>query len=142
MAAKAKKKSAVKKPAAKKMAAQKSAAPKKATALAKPAAKAHAAVNVAQVLTPLDARMLVIPAEAETVTAGGLIIPDSAMQMPVRGTVMAVGRGRRSKKGKLRPLDVTAGDQVLFAEYAGTKLNFSGQKVLILREEDILGIVT
>ena len=71
-----------------------------------------------------------------------MIIPDSAMQMPVRGKVLAVGRGRRNKKGKVRPLDVSVGDRVLFAEYAGTKLSFSGRKVLILREEDVLGIET
>jgi chaperonin GroES len=136
------------------MAAKKKKAKKAAAAAKKPAAKKAAPVarqvsatsqakpDLTSFLTPLDDRILVQPDEAMTQTPGGLFIPDSASERPSRGTVMATGRGRRNKKGQLRPLDVNVGDQVLFAEYAGTKINFSNATVLILREEDILGIVT
>ncbi|MGZ3721466.1 MAG: GroES family chaperonin [Bdellovibrionales bacterium] len=90
----------------------------------------------------MDDRILVSPDEAPTKTAGGLIIPGMASERPSRGTVVAKGRGRRNKKGQIRPLDVNVGDRVLYAEYSGTKINFSNATVLILREEDVLGIVT
>jgi len=91
-------------------------------------------------MTPLDDRLLItVEAQPET-TAGGIIIPGTVSERPSRGTVVAAGRGRRGKKGKLRPLDVEVGDTVLFTEYAGTKID--GQELLILREEEVLGIVT
>lgn len=93
-------------------------------------------------MTPLDDRLLVtVEAPAET-TAGGIIIPGTMSSRPSRGTVVASGRGRRGKKGNLRPLDVEVGDKVLFGEYAGMKIEIDGQELLILREEEVLGIVT
>jgi chaperonin GroES len=145
MAAKKKKmtkKSAAKKSSAKKPAMKKSASTAKSPVARQVSAAPKAKPDLTSFLTPLDDRILVQPDEALTQTAGGLFIPDSAAERPSRGTVMAKGRGRRNKKGQLRPLDVNVGDQVLYAEYAGTKINFSNATVLILREEDILGIVT
>jgi chaperonin GroES len=128
-----------------KPAAKKAAAPKKAASAAKPSAaprneKAHH-TSLANFLSPLDDRIVVEPDAPETKTAGGLIIPGFMTEGPARGTVLAKGPGHRNKKGKLRPLDVEVGDKVVYSEYAGTKLNFANAKVLILREEDILGIV-
>jgi chaperonin GroES len=97
--------------------------------------------GVTAFLTPLDDRVVIAPTVAGNKTAGGLIIPDSATQKPIRGTVLAKGRGHRNKKGKLRPLDVNVGDEVLFAEFAGTKITFDGNEFLILREADVLGVV-
>lgn len=119
-------------------------APKKAAAdKAKTAAKAAApskAPALAKILTPLDDRMLVSVAEPATTTAGGILIPGSVAQRPNRGKVLAVGRGRRNKKGHVRPLDVSVGDYVLFPEYAGTPITWQGAELLILREEEVLGI--
>lgn len=147
MAAKSKKK--MKKALPKKTSKPKAAKGKKAVKKAKPvkalvakAPQKKSNVNISAFLSPLDDRLVVLPEEAPTKTAGGLIIPGGASDRPARGEVVAKGPGRRSKKGKLRPLDVKVGDQVLFAEYSGTKLTFEGKDVLILREEDVLGIVT
>lgn len=95
-----------------------------------------------QMLTPLDDRLLVeISNGGERVTAGGIIIPDTvAITGQKKGTVVVAGRGHRNKKGFTRPMDVQVGDQVLFEEYAGTEIEILGQKVLLLRESDILGI--
>ncbi len=146
-----KKKSLAKKVAAKKSAPKKSATSKsssKSKMTAKPSgARASAKPSRATVgknaLTPLDDRILVsVEGPAET-TAGGIIIPGSVtMERPNRGKVIASGRGRRNKKGKVRPLDVGVGDTVLFTDYAGTKVEIEGQELLILREEDVLAIVT
>ena len=103
-----------------------------------PSQKLH---NLNSFLSPLDDRIVVQPVEAETTTAGGLIIPGMVADRPSRGTVLAKGPGRRNKKGQLRPLDVQVGDQVLYAEYSGSKINFANAQMLILREEDVLGIV-
>lgn len=93
-------------------------------------------------LSPLDDRLLVIVQGASDVTSGGIIIPGTVAEKPNRGEVIAKGPGRRSKKGGLRPLDVEVGDEVLFPQYAGTKISIENQECLILREEDLLGIVT
>lgn len=93
-------------------------------------------------ITPLEDRIIIRIAAAEERTAGGLIIPGSAADRPNRGQVVAAGPGRRSKKGKIRPLDVRVGDEILFAEYTGTPIVVEGADFLILREEDVLGIVT
>lgn len=93
-------------------------------------------------LSPLEDRIVVSVAAAAETTAGGIIIPGSVNERPSRGAVVAKGPGRRNKKGALRPLDVNVGDEVLFAEYAGTKITMESQDFLILREEDLLGIVT
>jgi chaperonin GroES len=77
----------------------------------------------------------------EEKTKGGIIIPDTAKEKPQQGTVIAVGKGKRDEDGKVTPLDVKAGDRVLFSKYAGTEIKIEGEEHLILREEDILGIV-
>ena len=112
------------------------------TAAAPPSKKVTLkAATVTSVITPLDDRVVVAPQPAEEVTAGGLIIPGTIDSRPSRGTVLAKGRGRRTKKGAFLPLDVNVGDEVLFGEFAGTKLTVAGNEILILREEDLLGIV-
>lgn len=119
----------------------------------KPAIKAAAApervkkplaakvVTGGAMLTPLDDRIVVEVAIAESKTAGGIIIPGSVDLKPNHGTVLAKGRGRRTKKGTLRPLDVNVGDHILFAQYSGTPITIEGKEVLILREEDVLGVL-
>ena len=89
---------------------------------------------------PLADRVLVEPAAAETKTAGGIIIPDSAKEKPQRGKVVAVGKGRVTEDGKVLPLDVKEGDNVLFGKYSGTELKLDGEEYLMIREEDVLGI--
>lgn len=95
----------------------------------------------ADTLAPLDDRIVVRIAVAEEKTAGGLFIPGSAATQPDRGEVMAKGPGHRNKKGRLRPLDVEVGDTVLFPQYTGTKISIAGEDFLIMREEDVLGVV-
>ena len=99
------------------------------------------ASSVSKLITPLDDRIVVVAEAAKTKTAGGLFIPDTVAGRPSRGEVLAKGRGRRNKKGVLRPLDVNVGDQILFAEFSGSKILVGGNEVLILREEDVLGVV-
>lgn len=96
-----------------------------------------------KLLTPLDDRVLVLVEDGERVTPGGLIIPDTAsVEGNHRGVVVSVGAGHRDKKGRLRPLELRVGDQVLFNEYAGTEVRLENQNFKILRETDILGLVT
>jgi len=90
---------------------------------------------------PLQDRVLVKRVEEETKTAGGIIIPDNKTERPSEGEVVATGNGQRLKDGTLRPLDVKKGDKILFGKYAGTEIKVSGQEYLILREDDILGII-
>jgi chaperonin GroES len=87
-------------------------------------------------VTPLHDRVIVKPAAAETKTAGGIIIPDTAKEKPQRGTVVAVGAGKKDE-----PMTVKNGDTVLYGKYAGTEITVDGQDVLIMRETDILAIV-
>jgi chaperonin GroES len=96
--------------------------------------------NWSLVFSPLDDRVVVQAVEASNVTAGGIIIPDSVNEKPQVGTVVAVGRGHRSAKGRVRPVDVKVGDRVLFPKYAGDQIEVDGQKLLILREGDVLGV--
>lgn len=103
-------------------------------------AKKTGSINWSEIFTPLDDRVL-IEVEQETRTVGGLFIPSSASEKPQRGTVRAVGRGRCDKKGRVRPMDVTVGDEVLFAAFAGTSVNLGARDIIILRETDLLGIV-
>lgn len=91
---------------------------------------------------PIDDRVLIAVEEAAETTAGGIIIPGNVDSRPNRGLILAKGPGRKSKKGKIRPLDVNVGDRVLFPEFAGTKIEIGGEDFLILREEELLGIVT
>jgi len=92
-------------------------------------------------LKPLNDRVLVKRLESEEVTAGGIIIPDSAKEKPQRGKVIAAGPGKLDDSGKLVKMAVKAGDMVLFTKYAGTEIKVDGEEHLVLREEDILAIV-
>lgn len=101
-------------------------------------------IDVSKFITPLDDRLIVQPLAAERMTAGGLYIPDTAAGVAgnLKGVVVSAGRGHRDKKGRLRPMDVKAGDQVVFAEFSGSKINIQGQDLMFLRETDILGILS
>ncbi len=90
---------------------------------------------------PLHDRILVRRMAEETKTAGGLIIPDSAKEKPQRGEVVAAGKGRVTEDGKVMPLDVKIGDKVLFGKYSGTELKLGTAEYLMMKEEDILGIL-
>ncbi len=92
-------------------------------------------------LKPLGNRVVVEPMEEEEVTAGGIVLPETAKEKPQKGTVLAVGPGERDDSGKRIPLDVKEGDKVLFAKYAGTEVKVDGKKLLILRESDLLAII-
>jgi chaperonin GroES len=90
---------------------------------------------------PLHDRVLVRRVEAEEKTAGGIIIPDSAKEKPQEGEVVAVGTGTRDDDGKVTPLDVKAGDKILFGKWSGTEVKIDGEDLIIMKESDILGIV-
>jgi len=90
---------------------------------------------------PLHDRVLVERIEAEEKTAGGIIIPDTAKEKPQEGKVVAVGTGTRGDDGKIHPLDVKAGDTILFGKWSGTEVKVDGKDLLIMKETDILGIV-
>jgi chaperonin GroES len=92
-------------------------------------------------LTPLHDRILVRRLEEQETTRGGLIIPDSAKDKPQEGEVISAGKGKISEEGKVRPLDVKAGDRILFGKYAGTEVKIDGEEFLIMREEEVLGII-
>ena len=92
-------------------------------------------------LKPLGGRVVIEPLEQEDVTAGGIVLPDTAKEKPQRGKVLSVGPGERDEDGKRIPMDVSVGDTVLFAKYAGTEIKVESKKVLILRESDLLAIV-
>lgn len=113
----------------------------KITAKAQPQRPTPLLKDIGAFFTPLDDRLIVNPEQAPTQTAGGIFIPTTVEGKPSRGQVLAKGRGRRNKKGTVRPLDVSVGDHVMFAEFSGTKITMAGREVLILREEDVLGIV-
>ena len=93
-------------------------------------------------LRPLQDRILVRRIEEEKTTKGGIIIPDSAKEKPREGEVVAVGKGKIRDDGTLRKLDVAKGDRVLFGEYAGTEVTLDGTEHVIIREDDVLGIVS
>ena len=92
-------------------------------------------------LKPLGNRVVVEPLESEEVTAGGIVLPETAKEKPQKGTVLSIGPGERDDEGKRIPLDVKEGDTVLFAKYAGTEIKVESKKLLILRESDLLAIV-
>jgi len=92
-------------------------------------------------LKPLGNRVVVEPIEQEDVTAGGIVLPETAKEKPQRGNILSVGPGDRDDDGKRIPLDVSVGDTVLFAKYSGTEIKLDGKKLLILRESDLLAIV-
>ncbi|HEY0626420.1 MAG TPA: co-chaperone GroES [Allosphingosinicella sp.] len=90
---------------------------------------------------PLHDRVLVRRVEAEEKTAGGIIIPDTAKEKPQEGEVIAAGTGSKAEDGKVTPLDVKAGDRILFGKWSGTEVRVNGEDLLIMKESDILGIV-
>jgi chaperonin GroES len=92
-------------------------------------------------LKPLGSRVVIEPIEQEEITAGGIVLPETAKEKPQQGNVLAVGQGDRDEDGKRIAMDVSVGDKVLFAKYSGTEIKMDGKKLLILRESDILAIV-
>lgn len=92
-------------------------------------------------LRPLQDRILVQRVEEETTTKGGIIIPDTAKEKPAEGKVVAVGHGKLSDDGKRIELEVKKGDRILFGKYAGTEVKIEGEEYLIMREDDVLGII-
>ena len=92
-------------------------------------------------IRPLQDRVIVQRIEEEEKTKGGIIIPDTAKEKPQEGKVIAVGKGKVSDEGKVMPLSVKAGDKILFGKYAGTEVKLEGKDYLIMREDDILGVV-
>ena len=93
-------------------------------------------------LKPLADRVIVEPMEEEEVTSSGIVLPETAKEKPQKGTLIAVGTGKRDEQGKVIPMDVKVGDVVLYAKYAGTEVKLDGgRRVLVLRESDILAIV-
>lgn len=92
-------------------------------------------------IRPLHDRVIVKRLEEERTTAGGIVIPDTATEKPIRGEVLAVGTGKILDNGQVRALQVKVGDKVLFGKYAGTEVKVEGEEVLVLREEDIVGVI-
>jgi chaperonin GroES len=92
-------------------------------------------------IRPLHDRIIVERLEEETKTAGGLIIPDTAKEKPQQGKIIAVGKGKKTEDGKVLPLDVKVGDKILFGKYAGTEIKIEGKEFLMMREEDVLGVI-
>jgi chaperonin GroES len=121
---------------------KKSKAPKKSAKM--PIAKnpAKKSINFSQVISPLDDRILIRLESRERVTAGGLILPETAdISGNLRGEVVAVGRGHRDSKGRLRPMELKIGDRILLNEYSGSKVTILGEELIMLRESDVLGIL-
>jgi chaperonin GroES len=92
-------------------------------------------------IRPLQDRVIVKRVKEEEKTKGGIIIPDTAKEKPIEGEVIAVGNGKVNDEGKLRPVDVKVGDRVLFGKYSGTEVKLDGEDALILREDDIVGVI-
>jgi len=93
-------------------------------------------------LRPLQDRILVQRVEEETTTKGGIIIPDTAKEKPAEGKVVAVGNGKVGDDGKRVPLEIKTGDRILFGKYAGTEVKIDGEEFLIMREDDVLGVLS
>ncbi|MCY1045804.1 co-chaperone GroES [Corallococcus praedator] len=92
-------------------------------------------------IRPLQDRLIIKRVAEETKTKGGLFIPDTAKEKPLEGKVVAVGNGKVLEDGKVRAMDIKAGDTILFSKYAGTEIKLDGEDHLILREEDVLGVI-
>jgi chaperonin GroES len=90
---------------------------------------------------PLHDRVLIRRVEAEEKTSGGIIIPDTAKEKPMEGEVVSVGPGARGEDGKIQPLDVKAGDRVLFGKWSGTEVKLDGEDLIIMKESDIMGVL-
>jgi chaperonin GroES len=93
-------------------------------------------------IRPLSDRLVVKRTQEEEKTKGGIIIPDTAKEKPLEGVVVAVGSGKSLKSGKVVPLDVKAGDKVLFGKYSGTEVKVDGEELVLLREDDVLAVFT
>ena len=92
-------------------------------------------------LKPLGSRVVIEPIEQDEVTAGGIVLPETAKEKPQKGKILSVGPGDRDEGGKRIPMDIKVGDTVLYAKYAGTEIKVEGKKLLILKESDVLAIV-
>jgi chaperonin GroES len=92
-------------------------------------------------LRPLHDRVIVKRMEEERMSAGGIVIPDSATEKPVRGEVLAVGNGKILENGEKRALDISVGDKILFGKYSGTEVKVDGEELLVMREEDIMAVI-
>ncbi len=92
--------------------------------------------------TPLHDRILVRRVEEADTTRGGIIIPDSAKDKPMEGEVISAGKGKINEEGKIRPLDVKEGDRILFGKYSGTEIKIDGEDFIIMREEEVLGVLS
>lgn len=92
-------------------------------------------------IRPLQDRVIIKRMEEETTSAGGIVLPDSATEKPIRGEVLAVGPGKLLDNGDKRPLDIKVGDKVLFAKYAGTEVKLNDDEIVVMREEDIMGVI-
>ena len=92
-------------------------------------------------LRPLHDRVIIKRVEEERTSPGGIVIPDTAAEKPVRGEVVAAGHGKRNEGGELMPLDVKVGDKVLFGKYSGTEVKVDGDDLLVMREDDIMGVI-
>ena len=93
-------------------------------------------------IKPLADRVLIEPSAAETKTASGIIIPDSAQEKPAEGEVVSVGAGARDDAGKLIPMELKSGDKILFGKWSGTEVKIDGEELLIMKQSDILGIIS
>jgi chaperonin GroES len=92
-------------------------------------------------IRPLHDRVIVKPLEESRTSPGGIVIPDSAAEKPMRGKIVAVGKGKILENGHLRPCDVKVGDTILFAKYGGTEVKVDGQDLVVMREEDVMAII-
>ncbi len=92
-------------------------------------------------IRPLHDRVIVKRMEEDRTSPGGIVIPDTAAEKPIQGEVVAVGKGKLLENGDIRPLDVKAGDRVLFGKYSGTEVKLDGKELLVMREDDIMGVV-
>jgi chaperonin GroES len=92
-------------------------------------------------LRPLHDRVIIKRLEAETKSAGGIVIPDTATEKPIKGEVVAVGAGKILEDGKVRPIGVKAGEKVLFGKYSGTEVKVDGEELLVMREEDLMAVI-
>ena len=92
-------------------------------------------------IRPLHDRVIIKRMEEERTTPGGIVIPDSATEKPIKGEVLAVGKGKAAESGEVRPLDVKVGDKVLFGKYSGTEVKVDGEDLLVMREDDIMAVM-
>lgn len=92
-------------------------------------------------IRPLHDRVIIKRLEEERTSPGGIVIPDTAAEKPVKGKVIAVGRGKILENGEVRPLDVKVGDNILFGKYSGTEVKVDGEELLVMREEDVMAVI-